>query len=86
MAAILMAAILMAAIIQPRRMISHSEAIAHGHGAGTHGWTMHPTLIVKDGGTNLILEDGEVIPSAQRVRSGRGDPTRALRACCAHEG
>ena len=81
-----MAAILMAAIFQPRRMISHSEAIAHGHGAGTHGVTI-PTLSVKDGGTNLILEDGEVvIPSAQRVRSGRGDPTRALRACCAHEG
>ena len=67
-----------AAFLQARRhlmaTISHSAAIAEGHGgataAGPHGWMMSPT------GKNIVLEDGEVIPFVPRARSGRGNPTR----------
>ena len=69
----------MAAILHGRHLmatISHSAAIAEGHGGATaagphpHGWMMSPT------GKNIVLEDGEVIPFVPRARSGRGNPTR----------
>ena len=79
----------MAAILHRRHLlatISHSAAMADGTGGsrGTgdgRGWMMSPSLSIGIGSEkNISLQDGEVIPSVQRVRSGRGDPTRALRA------